>query len=253
VSVLLAEDNVTNQILTSAILETAGMAVDVVSDGREALDALGRRPYDVVLMDGQMPELDGFAATRELRRREHGMWRTPVVALTASATREDRKRCLDAGMDDYLAKPVRRRALVDVVLRWAASGNAVPAGLRDEREVLPVLDPVVVGELRLLANGRPEFLAEIVSLFGDDLAPKVVELEIAHRLCDWEAVQRIAHRIRGAASQVGAKALDRVTARLELAPPEALANQAADLIEVQHEFTRANQALREALLAPVSV
>jgi two-component system sensor histidine kinase/response regulator len=254
-SILLAEDDETNQLVTSAILQAAGLAVDVVSDGRQALEALTRRPYDVVLMDGQMPGLDGFEATREIRRRENGMCRTPVVALTASSTAEDRDRCLEAGMDDYLAKPVRRQALVDVVLRWAAPGAAESAGFQDDRGLLPpvpVLDPAIVDELRTIARGRPEFLDEIVWLFRHDVGSKVDELETAVRRSDRPAVQRIAHRIRGAASQVGAAAVARITARLELAgTPATAGEEIAEIADLRREFACAVEALRGVLRTPV--
>jgi hypothetical protein len=104
--VLLAEDSPVNQLVARRLLERMGCTVETVGDGQAALDVLGREHYDVVLMDCMMPELDGFAVTRELRRREVVSGRrTPVIALTASAMPGDRERCLAAGMDDYLSKP----------------------------------------------------------------------------------------------------------------------------------------------------
>jgi len=118
--VLVVEDSPVNRLVTVRVLERCGFRVHVVNDGREALDALSMQTYDAVLMDCQMPELDGYEATRELRRREGSGRRTPVIAMTAHAMTGDRERCLDAGMDDYIAKPVRSQALVAVLRRWIA-------------------------------------------------------------------------------------------------------------------------------------
>ena len=117
--VLVVEDSPVNRLVAVRVLERCGYRVHVVNDGREALDALSTQVYDVVLMDCQMPEVDGYEATRELRLREQGGKRhTPVIAMTAHAMTGDRERCLEAGMDDYLAKPVRSQALVEVLERW---------------------------------------------------------------------------------------------------------------------------------------
>jgi CheY-like chemotaxis protein len=116
--VLVAEDNPVNQRVAVRMLERLGVGADVASDGREAIESFDRQPYDAILMDCQMPELDGFEATAAIRAREgHGRC-TPIIAMTASAMRGDRERCLAAGMDDYLAKPVTIESLRTVLRRW---------------------------------------------------------------------------------------------------------------------------------------
>ena len=110
-AVLVAEDNEVNQLLAVRMLEKRGLEPTLVVNGREALKAFSEHDYDLVLMDCQMPELDGYDATRELRRLEQGRRRTPVVAMTAHSMEGDRERCLEAGMDDYLAKPLRQADL----------------------------------------------------------------------------------------------------------------------------------------------
>jgi CheY-like chemotaxis protein len=123
--VLVAEDSPINQALAVRMLELCGCRADVACTGVEALEMLAARRYDAVLMDCQMPEMDGYAATLELRRRERGAEHTPIIALTAQAADGDRERCLESGMDDYLSKPVGLDLLIQTVRRW------LPPGLRD--------------------------------------------------------------------------------------------------------------------------
>jgi CheY-like chemotaxis protein len=114
-----AEDNAVNQRVAVRMLEKAGHRVDLVSNGREAVEALGRKPYDLVLMDCLMPQMDGFEATRAIRAAEVGTVRhVPIVALTANAMQRDREECLAAGMDDYLTKPFTKQALTTALERW---------------------------------------------------------------------------------------------------------------------------------------
>jgi PAS domain S-box-containing protein len=116
--VLLAEDNEINQRIVMRLLEKVGCHAERVANGREAVEALGRNTFDLVLMDVQMPEMDGFAATEEIRRREAGRRRTPIAAMTANAMTGDREKCLAAGMDDYISKPVRLENLQRMLNRW---------------------------------------------------------------------------------------------------------------------------------------
>jgi CheY-like chemotaxis protein len=116
--VLVAEDSPINQIVAARALERCGCRVQVVADGQEALDALQAQRYDAVLMDCQMPGMDGYDATGELRRSEQGLLHTPVIAMTAQAMDGDRERCLAAGMDDYITKPLRHAELAEALRRW---------------------------------------------------------------------------------------------------------------------------------------
>ena len=123
--ILVAEDNLVNQKVAQLMLERLGYSVRVVSNGVEALAALEREPFDVVLMDCQMPEMDGFETTTEIRRREGGFAHHPIIAMTASAMQGDRERCFVVGMDDYIAKPVQPAALDRVLQRWLERQDAV--------------------------------------------------------------------------------------------------------------------------------
>jgi CheY-like chemotaxis protein len=125
--VLLAEDNVVNQKVATRMLEKLGCRIDVVANGLEAVEAVKRVPYDLILMDCQMPELDGFGAAARIREHERSGRHTPIVALTASVLESDRKRCLAAGMDDFLAKPVSLPTIAGALRRWCDGDGASTA------------------------------------------------------------------------------------------------------------------------------
>jgi two-component system sensor histidine kinase/response regulator len=122
--VLVVEDSFTNQLVAVGILEHLGYSAEVAGNGLEALTAMERTTFDAVLMDCQMPEMDGYAATAEIRRREGSTRHTPVIAMTASATAGDRERCLEAGMDDYVPKPVHPDEVVIALGRWVSAPTA---------------------------------------------------------------------------------------------------------------------------------
>jgi len=216
--VLLAEDNLVNQKVTSRLLERCGHEVVCASSGQEALSLLDREgPFGVVLMDVQMPEMDGFEATRRIRR-EPGHAHLPVIALTAHAMKGDRERCLAAGMDDYLTKPVQVRELQQVVDRWARTGRGTPEGeaqprkRRDQDDDLPVLD--VEEALARVMDDR-ELLEEATALLIHDVPHVLRALREALGSGDTEEVRRRAHALKGAASNLSAKQMVRASRDLE--------------------------------------
>ncbi len=194
---LLAEDNPVNQKVAQLTLQRLGYAVDVVSDGAQALAALASGPYDAVLMDCQMPVMDGFAATQELRLREAAGRRTPVIALTASAMASDRERCLQAGMDDYLSKPIRAEDLTVVLRRWVD-------GAGEE-----ALDPAVLAGLKELGSG---IIEEVLGLYLVDADERLAALRSA---TDPGTTLAAAHALKGGSADVGATRVQALAAELE--------------------------------------
>jgi CheY-like chemotaxis protein len=209
--VLLAEDNLVNQRLVTRILEQNGHRAVVAGNGSEALAALTREPFDLVLMDVQMPVMDGFAATAEIRRREAGTaYHLPIVALTAHALKGDREACLAAGMDGYLAKPLRAADLLDVLARLPGGGAervarpAAAAAAADGAEVLARFDGdrVLLGELvGLLRSETPRLLSDLRRGLESDDASTVVQA---------------AHALRGAVSNFGPSPVDPLALDLEI-------------------------------------
>jgi PAS domain S-box-containing protein len=215
--VLLVEDNPVNQQVAARMLEKMGHRVDVAGNGLEAVTAVREIPYAAVLMDCQMPEMDGYDATRAIRRLA-GRERTPIIAMTASAMETDRRRCLDAGMDDHLAKPVQLVELRDRLDRWlgeaapvAGGGSAAPDPPPD-----PPLDPEVLAGLRQLgAESGRDIVHQLTTLF---LTTAIETLERIHQALadrDPAALGRAAHAIKGSSATVGAHTLARLSGELE--------------------------------------
>jgi CheY-like chemotaxis protein/HPt (histidine-containing phosphotransfer) domain-containing protein len=220
--ILLAEDNPSNQKVAQAILKKLGYRADVVTNGVEAVSALSRIPYDLVLMDCQMPEMDGLEATRLIRDPASGVLnpQTPVVAMTANAMQGDRKRCMDAGMNDYLAKPVKPEELAEVLERWihraSEAGSRQKARERGQPSAVPVNDEVF-HESDLLGRlmGDRELAREIVAGFLEDVPIQVRKLKDLVSQGDAAGARRQAHAIKGAAANIGAPALRKVALELE--------------------------------------
>ncbi len=242
--ILLAEDSRVNQIVTTRILTKHGYAVDVVGNGKEAVAALARTPYDLVLMDCQMPEMDGFEATAEIRRQEGTDRHTPIVALTAHAMKEDEKRCLAAGMDAYVSKPVRADDLLREVERWARERQGVvPAG----GDSAGGEDTAVFDEAAALARleGDVELLKEVVSDFLSGVDDRRRQLKSALQSDDTTSVIRHAHSLKGVASQLGVNRLTKTAAQMErAAQQEGIGAARALYDEVEAELDRAAARLR---------
>ncbi|MDD2709625.1 MAG: response regulator [Verrucomicrobiae bacterium] len=203
--ILLAEDVPVNQIVAIGLLEQMGHRVTTVKNGQEAVVASAREDFDLVLMDVQMPEMDGFEATAMIRRQQRvSGGHVPIVAMTAHAMREDRDRCLNAGMDDYLAKPLQIQELTRVLNRFA-SGMPKPPAANDNRRPAgsPVEGNAPDGSLFGQLAGHPELIREVAAVFVEDATRLLSELRQAVDSRDGGRIGKTAHKLRGAVANFG--------------------------------------------------
>jgi len=213
--VLVAEDSPVNQLLAVRLLDQCGYRADVVADGREAVAATARTEYAAVLMDCQMPELDGYEATAEIRLREGDARHLPIIAMTANSMAEDRERCLAAGMDDYVSKPIRPQLLVEALRRHveppASPGVAEHAqpGAFDGQ----LIDAATLAELRELHG---DALRDLLELYLDDVASQMPRLLAEVERGETESVALSAHRLKGSSLAVGALRVGVIAAELEI-------------------------------------
>ncbi len=219
--VLLAEDNPVNQLVAAEILKRLGCEVVLASNGREAVEALDSHQIDVVLMDVQMPEVDGLEATKMIRAKETHR-RIPIIAQTAHAFAEDKMRCFEAGMDEHLAKPIRRSELLRVLGRYASErgGGSRPDGpLHPETPDRDVWGPEIkvldFQALRDRLGGDDETVGEIISLFLVQAPVLLRELHKVTRAENWESVAILSHTLRGASATLGAATLADLAEEME--------------------------------------
>jgi CheY-like chemotaxis protein/HPt (histidine-containing phosphotransfer) domain-containing protein len=223
--ILLAEDNAVNQKVALRLLDQLGYRADVVSNGLEALAALEERSYDAVLMDVQMPELDGLDASRRIHERWSAGRRPRIIAMTANALPEDREACYAAGMDDYVAKPIRPYELAEALgrVRPAADGGGVS------------LEPAAVESLREL--GGDEFLREVIETFLEDAPTLIATLRASLERGDAEELRRAAHSLKSNGQTFGAGDFAGLCRELEERAKRHELDGASGLIDrIDHEY-----------------
>jgi CheY-like chemotaxis protein/anti-sigma regulatory factor (Ser/Thr protein kinase) len=214
--ILVAEDNEVNQKVAAKILEKLGYRVELAENGKEALAACGRRRYDAVLMDGQMPGMDGYEATRRIREREtKGGRRVPIVAMTASAMKGDREKCLEAGMDDYITKPVTPEKLEAVLKKWVGTATS-PAERAAAAAAPPAeqLDETVIQSL-MSVDDDGSLMEEIVATFLRIAPARLTAIKKAAR-GNAALLEREAHSFLGSCGNIGASRMAEICARLEV-------------------------------------
>ncbi|WP_079433587.1 response regulator [Zoogloea sp. LCSB751] len=247
--VLVVEDNDINQQIACGILERLGAHVGVADNGRIAVDTLNTMPdaFDVVLMDLQMPEMDGLEATRRIRRNPR-LARLPVIAMTAHAMVDQRRRCLEAGMNDHVAKPIVLEHLVEAILRHTRGGCAALAPLAPATDGLPPLPGLnVAAALRRVGNDAAEYLA-LLRHFTRSQADCPQRIDAALAAGDLATAERLAHTLRGTAANLGATVLQEAAAAVEMALRNGRSTDAT-LAVLRNELT-ALQALLVRTLPP---
>ncbi len=256
--ILLAEDNPLNQKLAVALLKKAGYTIDAVENGKQAVESLSRKSYDLILMDVQMPEMDGFEATRTIRERKDERRNTPIVAMTAHAMKGDRERCLAGGMDDYVSKPIEPQELLDAIKKWVASADesqerTVGVRVNDHPQAPgPVVDFEAVLNDRF--EGDRGFLSEMLREFLDYAPGQLERLNRAVEKADAKTVETEAHSLKGAAGNLGAGRVAELSLDLELAGRTGKLRGASALVEgLQVELKRMKECVDNWLREHVGV
>ena len=216
--VLVAEDQPVNRLVATRMLEMRGCQVDVAANGREAVVMHQATNYEAIFMDCQMPELDGYQATVEIRLHEGAIRHTPIIAMTANTMRGDRARCLASGMDDYLGKPLQPELLDQALARAFGSDDVAGLGViadnaHEEPDDRPeMLDPSV---LKMICAGDARVREELVTTFLDQTQARIDELALAFAEDDSEGVLRTAHSLKGSAAVIGANQLSAIAAEID--------------------------------------
>jgi signal transduction histidine kinase/DNA-binding response OmpR family regulator/HPt (histidine-containing phosphotransfer) domain-containing protein len=220
--ILVAEDNIVNQQVAAGVLAALGYRADVVANGIEAVEAAGRVPYVAILMDCQMPEMDGYEAAQEIRRREGSARHTPIIALTADILKDARAKSLSAGMDDYVTKPLKPEQLAAALDRWlpssaALKSRAVAADPRPEGAVdRHALDGLLLDGLRKVERaGAPGLVKKVTDLFLEDTPRQLTDLRDSAQRGDCARLAKLAHTLKGSAANLGAREMVRVCGELE--------------------------------------
>jgi signal transduction histidine kinase/CheY-like chemotaxis protein/HPt (histidine-containing phosphotransfer) domain-containing protein len=215
--ILVAEDNVVNQQVAVGLLSALGYRADVVANGLEAVEAVGLVPYAAVLMDCQMPELDGYRAVEEIRQREGAARHVPIIAVTADVLKDARAKCLAAGMDDYITKPIRQADLAAALARLLGDTATVESpSIAAEPQLEHAVDRNVLDRLRELEQaGTPGLVAQLKALFVEDTPRQLTELRAFARAGDCAGIAKAAHTIKGSAANLGAHDMVRICAELQ--------------------------------------
>jgi two-component system sensor histidine kinase/response regulator len=234
--ILLVEDNPVNREVAVGMLESLGCVAHTAENGWLALEAINNDAYDAVLMDCQMPVMDGLTATAELRRREQnaGGARLPIIALTANAMEGDRERCLAAGMDDFLSKPFSQQQLAALLKRWLAL-HVLPESERREGSRLPLIDAGVLRNIAALA--RPALLNSMIELYLQHSPPLITAIERAVASGQVEALQEALHTFKSSTANLGGLRLATLTKECEVLVREGgIAKAAPSVQRIRREY-----------------
>ncbi len=237
--ILLAEDNRINQTLAINLLKTRGHQVTLATNGKEAVEAVETHDFDLILMDIQMPEMDGYEATRRIRELSKGSAATPIVAMTAHAMKGDQEKCIEAGMDDYVPKPIKPEMLFSVIERVTRGAQKEPsnAALPTEKAAAFVPRTFDLSQAMETVLNDEEIFREITDIFLQDLPENLEKIGQGVEEKDAYALERSAHSLKGAVGNFGASRAYEVARRLEVLGKENKMEMAAD------EFSRLKQCI----------
>ena len=252
--ILLVEDNLVNQEVAKGMLETLQCRIVTAEDGVEALGRLDEQDFDLVLMDCQMPEMDGFTTTRIIRTSEEGGkdgLHLPIVALTANAMAGDREKCLEAGMDDYLSKPLALGQLCTMLRQWlpehTGSAGVAESGLQDRVPETPgshAINTVALDNIRVL-NGGEAILSRVIGIYLKEAPVALRELRAAINQEDASALVSIAHKLKSSNANIGAERLADLCKQLEMLGRGGTTYGALEvLLEAEQEFARVHTVLK---------
>jgi CheY-like chemotaxis protein len=250
--ILLTEDNPVNQEVAHFMLQKFGCSVDIANNGKEALQAVGEKTYDLVLMDCMMPEMDGYAATAEIRRRQAGgrLPYFPIIALTANAIEGDREKCLVAGMDDYLSKPFNADSLLRVIKPWlknaVLSNNQTPLTSAAITPIDPAINSTTLDSIRALdAGGGNALLQRIVGLYLSNADSLLKSLQQGFDQGELGAIRTAAHTLKSSSNQVGAHKLADLCREVENEARSQRYDASGDILSrIQQEFSHASRELQ---------
>jgi signal transduction histidine kinase/DNA-binding response OmpR family regulator len=241
--ILLAEDNPINQEVAEAMLQKFGCSYDIVSNGREAIQAIILKHYDLVLMDCMMPHMDGYEATAEIRQRQgtNALPDFPIIALTANAIEGDQEKCLEAGMDDYLSKPFKTESLLRIIHKWLKpSQKSVSTD-----ESTPVIDTLALETIRNVdPNDGDNFLQHIIKLYLDNTATLLENLQQACLAGELETIRTLAYSLKSSSNQVGAGILANLCFEVEQEARHSRYDATGTMFtRIQNEFANVRVAL----------
>ncbi|MFZ1729158.1 MAG: response regulator [Bacteroidota bacterium] len=244
--ILIAEDNPVNQKLVVRVLQQIGYRADVAANGFEVLDALNRQSYDLVFMDIQMPEMDGFEASRRIQKDFPPERQPIIVAVTANAMEGDRERCLEAGMHDYITKPIRLEAMQEAIERWAGTAHEAHPAQVTADNVDELLDPDTVEMLQSLSSDvETDIFTELVDILEAQTPDLVQQMIDALDAGDDQLVKRHAHTLKGSTLNLGARAVADVCQRMENAAEHGELHKIPELLSVmQRVYEQSLCALR---------
>ena len=254
--ILLVEDMPLNQKVAVHMLQRLGYGADIVNNGLEALESLRRQDYDLVFMDIQMPEMDGLQATRHICKEWLPPKRPWIVAMTANAMQGDREECLNAGMNDYVSKPVRIEALTQIFHNYKnlqhpsdqdSDSTAVFNREKSDMNQLPVIDTQILQELKDMAgDDASEMIAEVIDSYLEDASPKLQEIYRAIDKQDAEELRNSAHALKSLSVTIGAVLLAQVSSKLETIGRSGTTSNASALLEtLDTEYQRVKTALQK--------